>query len=303
MTRAGVIAAVLLVAAFARAANDPGIVTHTARSDDTLALLAAEYYADRNLAVFIMVENGMTHPRPLKAGERLRIPTAWKYTCVSGDSLVKLSATFLGDERRAPFLAEFNDLAKNAALAPGQDLMIPFHVRHVAQEKESLSQIAAAFYGDSKRAELLRGYNFRERDEKLLKKGDSVIVPVVDVRVRAEKLPAPDAETAQREKKRREATQAVAKALPAARESWRAGDYAAVKRDLASIELEALEPASAADVAFLLGSAYVAFGDDDSALAAYKKVLERIPDYVVEAIAWSPKIGKVWVRAGGTVKK
>ena len=30
---------------------------------------------------------------------------------------------------------------------------------------------------------------------------------------------------------------------------------------------------------------------------------QRKPDYLVEAIAWSPKIGKVWVRAGGTVKK
>ena len=63
-----------LLAVPARADRD--YLTYKVRAGDSLALLAAEYYGDRNHAVFIMVANKLDHPRPLKPGEKLRIPVS-----------------------------------------------------------------------------------------------------------------------------------------------------------------------------------------------------------------------------------
>ena len=54
-------------------------------------------------------------------------------------------------------------------------------------------------------------------------------------------------------------------------------------------------------MAFLLGSAYVAFGDEESARAQFKKVLARQPEFPVRADVTSPKITQVWKSAGGSV--
>lgn len=282
-----------------QAAEEPltAQLVHQVRKGDTLELLAAEYYGDRQLAVFIMVENGMAHPRPLRPGETLKIPTAWKYRAVAGDTIPKLAERFLGDARRATYLADFNRMPADAVLVEGQPITVPFHVTHVAANRETLASIAAAFYGDSSKAELLRGYNFKSG--RLLKKGEAVIVPIVHVRVRESKLPIPDPDTLEREQRIREETQRAREALTRAREAWSEGDYAQVKRGLATLDLQTLEAEAAADVAFLLGAAYVAFGDEDSALAHFKKALERRPDFSVRADEVSPKVRRVWERAGG----
>jgi LysM repeat protein len=286
----------------ARAQSEPPAalksnVVHTVQAGDTLELLAAEFYGDRLFATFIMAENRMTHPRPLRSGEKLRIPTAWKYSVVRGETLDGLAGKFLGDARRAPYLADFNGLAASTTLGDGQKLTIPFHVRHVAADKETLASLAATFYGDSRKAELLRGYNFLQA--KLVKKGEELIVPISHVRVRDAKLPALDAASQVREQKTREEMARARDALPEAREAWRAGAFGTVKRSLATLDPEFLESDVAAEVGFLLGSTYVAFGDEDSALANFKKVLERKTDFVVRSQETSPKIRRVWERAGG----
>ena len=55
------------------------------KQGDSLELIAAEFYGDRMKAVFIMVENKLTHARPLKPGERLRIPVNREITTSPGD--------------------------------------------------------------------------------------------------------------------------------------------------------------------------------------------------------------------------
>jgi hypothetical protein len=45
----------------------------------------------------------------------------------------------------------------------------------------------------------------------------------------------------------------------------------------------------------------VAFGDDTSAIANFRKVLERKPEHRVHARDTSPKIRAVWERAGGRI--
>ena len=291
------------VPGFAQNGDEQGrsILVHTVRRDDSLQLLAAEYYADRRYAVFIMFMNGMSHPRPLRPGERLKIPTAWKYSAVAQETCDMLAERFLGDGRRGAFLAEVNSLAPDESLALGQEVQIPFHIRYTADSNETLRAVAATFYGDSRKADLLRAYNFKSGG--VLKKGETVIVPITEVQVRPEKLPAADPEEKKREQRRKEMTERVGGKLRRARDAWTAGEYGVVRAELEDLDVEYLEDDKAVAVAFLRGCAFVAIGDEAFAKANFEKVLGRSPDFRVHARDVSPKIRQVWERAGGKVDK
>jgi LysM repeat protein len=277
-------------------------VTHRVRQGDSLELIAAEFYGDRTKAVFIMVENRMTHARPLKPGERLRIPISREVTTSPGDSIESLAGAYLGNPRRGPFLADFNGISPDARLPAGTVLTIPFTITHTAAATESISDIAKAYFGDGKNAELLRRYNFLEKSS--LDRGETLIVPVYHVRLSATRMPALDAESKARRDHRREAAARVAKALPAARQAWKVGDFAGVKAQLAQLEpdLDYLDTGEAVDVGVLLGAAHVAYDDDELALATFKRVIERQSNYALSRYQYSPKILAVWQKAGGQIE-
>lgn len=282
------------------AANDT--ITHRVKAGDSLELIAAEFYGDRTKAVFIMVENRLTHARPLKAGERLRIPISREVTTAPGDTFKSVATTFLGSARRGPFLADFNGMAPDDSLPAGTFLTIPFTILHVAAATEPISDIAKAYFGDGKNAEMLRRYNFL--DKSVLDKNETLIVPVYHVRLSAAKTPALDAESKARRDHRREASARVAKALPAARQAWKDGDFAGVKGALAQLEpdLDYLDASEAVDVGVLLGAAHVAYDDAELALATFKRVVDRQGSTKLRRYAYSPKILAVWQKAGGQIE-
>jgi predicted Zn-dependent protease len=121
LRRLAVIAAVALIGGIARGdrATPPQTIEHKVKAGDTLALLAAEYYGDRNHQIFIMVANRLDHPRALVAGERLVIPASREITADVGDTFASLAATYLGDARRGEFLATFNGLGAGDTPAAG----------------------------------------------------------------------------------------------------------------------------------------------------------------------------------------
>lgn len=280
-------------------AQDMPTIRHRVKPGDSLALLAAEYYGDRRHAVFILVANGLTHPRALRPREVLKIPMNRKITAKAGDTLETIAEQHLGDARRAPFLAEFNNLAKSSSVAVGQVIEVPFHVTHRAASDEKVTDIAAAYFGDKRKAKLLREYNFLKKDT--VSKGDSIIIPINHVRVQASKLPPPDADSTARVAKRAEMQKKAKELLPTVRSAWNEGDYGAVKRALTPLSTEYLDVELAVEVGVLLGAAYVAFGDADSALVTFRKVLARRSQHTLSAYRYSPKVRNVWTRAGGTV--
>ena len=290
--------AVLLAVATPARADEGGIQLYRVKQGDTLELVAAEFYGDRNHAIFIMAENKMTHPRPLHPGERLRVPVNRDITTNANDTFETLAAQYLGNPRRGPFLADFNHMSADDSLPAGTSLTVPFHVSHQAQSTETLASIAAAYTGDPKNAELLRRYNFLERDQ--IEKGETIVVPIHNVPVKAAKLPPIDADSKQRRDQRAAAEKAAAAALPIARAAWRAGDYTEVKNQLVTIEQDDRDFLSAqtvADVGVLLGCAYVAADDHALAIAAFKHVLERKPHQALDPYHYSPKVIEIWQKA------
>jgi len=299
-----VAAAVLVVALRAPAhAQEPnGTLLYKVKQNDSLPLIAAEFYGDRNKAIFIMVANKMEHPRKLRAGERLKIPVSRQLITSAGDTFETLAKAYLGDPRRGSFLAKFNSLDEHRSLASGTELSIPFTVTHTAENTESIASITAAYFGDSKNAAVIRGYNFLEKDA--IEKGERVTIPIFNVRLQASKLPSLDADSRKRVDAQHRARERAATALPAARQAWRDGDFAGVKDALAELEseLDYLDALQAADAGVLLGATHIAYNDTKLAQVAFKRVLSRRPAHQLNAYLFSPKVLAAWKEAGGTVE-
>lgn len=270
------------------------------RQGDTLQIIAAEYYGDRNKAIFIMVENKITHAKPLRPGERLRIPMEREITTSPEDTWETLAGAYLGDGRRGSFLAEFNKMTSEEAVPAGTPLRVPFVVTHTAEATETLASISAAYFGESKHADMLRRYNFREKMS--LEKGESLVVPVFHVRLQASKLPPTDAEAKARQAVRSKAAGDAAKALPKAWQAWRAGEYAEIETLLSKLNLDYLETDQAVDVSLLRGLAHVAEDKEDIAAEDFRKLREKKQGHVLRKFDHSPKILEIWEKAGGKVE-
>jgi LysM repeat protein len=286
---------VMLLAA--PAAADRDYLTHKVKEGDTLGLLAAEYYGDRNHAVFILVANKLVHPRPLKKNEKLRIPVSRDVTVAVGDSWESLAENHLGDKRRGRYLAEFNGASPAASLAAGLVISVPFHVTHTAAADESLNSISLAYFGESGSAPMLRGYNFLQTDT--VPRGQSLVIPIHHVKVRDSVMPPADEESKARTQKRRRMIEEAGDKLPRAIAAWRRGDYGDVKRELIELDLDFLDADRAAAMGAVLVAGYVAIGDEDWAVATFRRVIERSPRAMLSPYRYSPRIQTVWKKAGG----
>jgi LysM repeat protein len=305
--------AVALVVLGISAAASAKVVVYSAKSGDTPESIAADYYGNRSQAIFILETNGLERDKPLRPGQKVRIPTAFHYRVRKGDTLEGLAKRFLDDGRRAPFLAAFSGLRPTDKLREGQDLLIPFQHVHRTEVPESLQSVARAFYGDASKAKLLADYNFRSAP--MLAKGERVLVPIGHVHIRAVKLqpvverpvgkmkeaPAPVVMVAppkEAQKREAELAEKVGKSLAIAEKAYKDGSYSDVPAVLDKVLTEE-EPSEAqlAELFRLKAFAYVALGLDDLAVNAFREVLARKPDVALDEATVSPKIRAALDRA------
>jgi LysM repeat protein len=309
------VAAALFVLLFSFPASAK-VVVYSSRPGDTPESIAADYYGNRSQAIFIVETNGLERDKPLKPGQRVRIPTAFHYRVRKGDTLEGLAQKFLDDKRRSPFLAAFSGLRPTDKLREGQDLLIPFQHVHRTEVPESLQSVARSFYGDASKAKLLADYNFRTAP--MMAKGEKILVPISHVHIRAVKLqpivekpvvgsskvkevpvptlaPAPAKEAQKREA---ELAEKVGKELAVAEKAYKDGSYSDVPAMLDKV-LTAEEPSESqlAELFRLKAFAYVALGLDDLAVNAFREVLARKPDVALDEATVSPKIRAALERA------
>jgi hypothetical protein len=292
----------MTVAAMAQRANEPAAVLYRVKRDDTLELLAAEYYGDRRHAVLIAAENGIDPVRqpfakPLRPNIRLRIPINRQVTTDVGDTLASLAAAHLGDERRAKFLAGFNEerqleLPADVPLAAGQVLDIPIQVRHRLGAQETLASLAARYFGSERKADLIREYNFL--DTPTVAPGTLLVIPIHRITVQPTRLAEPDAAARERAERHREMQASARSALAASRMAWRDGDFVAVKDALSTLDLDYLFTTDVIETGVLLGSAWVALEEPEKAVVVFREVLVRAPAHELDPHLISPKIRAVW---------
>ena len=282
-----VVALVLLCALASPAAAR--MIIHTVKSGDTLEVLAAEYYGNRQNAVYIMAANNMTHPRALSIGRRLKIPTAWHYKLKKGETLDHVAELYVGDKRRAPFLAEFSGYRGVEDVRAGQDILIPFHLTHQATAPETLGMVAAALLGDSKKGDLLRRYNFRQ--SATLTRGERIVVPITHVKVRESKMPKFGDVAAEEVAARRATSARVAAGFDDAMRLYRDGQFAEViSRLIKMLSEEDPTEDEIAQMQELIAFCYVALDQQDLAVRAFREVLNRKPATVYDEAEVSPKI-------------
>ncbi len=291
--------ALALVAALAASAYAQGnTLQYRVKQDDTLDVIAAEIYGDRAQAKLIVAENKLKQKR-VQQGQRIKVPITRDVITEKGDTFESLAQTHLGDARRAVVLADFNEHDVNDVPAIGTTISIPIQITHVAQGPESLAQIATLYWNDPKQADVLKRYNFLDRPS--VEKGETVVVPMIKVRVR--KPLAVDNDGKERRDTQRKAEDDAMRALPAARTAWLSGDFASVKAvlDPLSARIDYLETPQAIEVGLLLGKAQLAFDDTAHAVESFTHVLGRRPSYQLNGYFESPKVIEAWKKAGGHV--
>lgn len=299
--RHALVVALLLAPAAALADARTDTITVRAKQNDSFGLIASEYYGDRNKAAFILAENKIVHPKPLRPGQLLRVPVLRELVTAPGDTFPSLAEALLGDARRGGFLAEVNKLSPDDSLPAGVALVVPFTVTHTAQGTESLEALAANYYGDRKHADVLRRFN--NLDKPAIEKGEAIVVPAFNLRMHPGRvLPSGDPDAKTRRAKREDTQRLAASALPAAKHAWRIGEYAAVKKQLEPVDPAYLDTAQAVELGILLGSAHVAFKEDEAALAAFRRVLDRKPSHKLRKLDHAPKVIAVWTKADGQVE-
>ncbi len=296
---AGLVATLLAITSSPARADEPDVMIYKVKPGDTLDLVAAELYGDHAQVILLVAANKLVKPRPLRPGEKLRVPRNREYVTQPGDKLSALATVLLGDERRAWLLASLNKLDETAPLPAGTVLQIPLHIPHVPAGPEPLASIAQQYLGDARSAELIKRYNALDHD--LVDKGEALEIPLTTVRVR--KLPPLDADSQLRRDKADANERAVGIALPQAQRAWRDGDFDLVRKLLAPIDLDFIDPPSAIAAAVLRGKAELAFDDPDAvkrATEAFKAAIERgaLP---LRAFDASPKVRAAWTGAGGPI--
>ena len=123
--------------------------THTVLAGETLPTLALRYYGDAALDRLSATASGIADPAVVDVGQRLAFPDYTRYTVVTGDTLSALAARFYGDAQLHRLIATASGIADPDVIHAGQQLIIPEITRHTVVAGDTLSALAARFYGDA----------------------------------------------------------------------------------------------------------------------------------------------------------
>ncbi|MBI3178374.1 MAG: LysM peptidoglycan-binding domain-containing protein [Deltaproteobacteria bacterium] len=289
----------LWVAAPASAAD----IIHLAGADENVESIARIYYGSAWKAVYIAARNGLGTSDKV-AGKRLVIPASWLYKVKRGDSLAVLAQRHLGDGERYKAVMLFNDIKDVSQLAPGQELLMPFHLFHVVQTGENPSGISRRYYRTTRNANLLTEYN----RVSACRTGQKIVVPIFDratIEAKARKAAPPKPAPAAAAKSaappsKGQATTDARRHLNTAIARYQTGEF-----DEACLELEglledlALEGADKVALIQHLGFCAIAHGDNAAASDYFRKWIEMDSKAGLNPITTSPKILAVFHEVAG----
>ena len=292
--RRAVFVALLLLSLLDTSAARAQRVVHRARFGETLASIAKHYYGKKDFANFIKLTNGRDDS-PVRAGERIRVPTSWFYVTPKRAKLQSLAKRLLGRRIRSVALLAFNTrLQRRRAVPKGTKLLVPFNINHLVTAGETFAAISIRYYGSASNARLISNYNGLRGTQPAAQ--TSLQVPIGRVRIRRERLLALTNDrvlgvSPSRQRADRAALQ-EANGMLRRGESWRV--------PLRLIRLLAREQASdtyIAEVYKLLAVAYVAIDQPSLAVRAFQEALLRQPNMTLDPVTHSPKVIRAFTEA------
>jgi LysM repeat protein len=286
---------ILLVATLCATAPDANAFVHVVRPKETLADIAKRLYGDSTREGLLAGANALDVQggSAIVPGMHLQIPACDFHRVGEHETWASIARDFLGDDKRADYLARANDALAWIAPSPGQEVRVPYVLTYIAAEGDTTLAIARKYLGDANKAWELDAYNGK-KDWKLLR-GEVVLVPISSLELtdmgRAEAL----GEDARGRREAGGATLAAqrkaAAEIPLLLADVRAGRYVdAVARGNRLAAQADLSRAQLASIDRALVEAYVALDAAGPAAAACDEWHKNEPGATLDPVYVSPKI-------------
>jgi len=287
----------------------PRALQHRLKPGETAAKLAKRFYGRPFAARVLLLANGINglakRPPALKEGTMIRMPTAWSYRIRPGDTFAGLARDYLGDHRKAGFLAWVNGKDVRKPAPPGHVIIVPALVTVKVPRRLTLAKLAALLLDRKPKSEAVKRLvrRIRKYHGRRLRFGrrQSLVVPLIRLRLLGwflpSGLPLKDPGTLRRA---RSLVQQGARDL-------RAGRYLEVAVGLAPVaRMSGLGSLLQILTHRLLCTAYVALARPGLALTAARAVLRLDPGFKPDPVQMSPKVRAVYRGAasgGGATRR
>jgi hypothetical protein len=159
---------------------------HTMQPGETLAQLAIVYYGSARFEPLLIGANGLdAHGSATIPGMRVEVPAPGHHRVTEGETWLDLAERFLGDRRRAEYLAKANNAVAWVPPSLAQEVQVPAVLVHLGGDDEKMSVLAARYLGNANRYWELNAYNFRKNDGSKksdeVTHGEVVLVPLFEL--------------------------------------------------------------------------------------------------------------------------
>jgi LysM repeat protein len=265
---------------------------HVVRPGETLASIATRYYGDARRESVLVSENGLTTQggAAIVVGLRLVIPRVAYHRVQAGETWAQIATLHYGDPRRASAIIDANSQVSGSQPDEGAELLVPYPLRHVARQNDTMRRVAQLYYGDQGESTRLMRFNASRRQR--LSRGQIVLVPLADLVLSDEGRQVIEAAIGEplRGGELRTLQTTINDELPVLREHVHRGRYpeaiAVGNRLLGAGELTGNQVVT---IQRELAIAYVALDRPDLAADAFAQALERQPDLELDSRRTSPE--------------
>jgi LysM repeat protein len=288
-----IVIAILVLLAGTAHADGPAFV-HVVLPGETLASIAQRYYGDARRESVLVAENGLTTQggAAIVVGLRLVIPVVSYHRVQPGQTWAQIATQHYGDPRRVSALIEANPQVQSAQPDVGAELLVPYPLRHVCRQNDTIRRVAGLYYGDEGEAARLMRFN-AIRGRGRLSRGQIVLVPLPTLLLSEEGrhviAEAPGQRPEAGEVRNLQAE--INDQLPPLREHVQRGRYAeAVALGNHLLGGGQLTGNQLVTIQRELAVAYVALDRTDLAIDSFYVALGQQPDFEIDTQRTSPRV-------------
>ncbi|QQR91952.1 MAG: hypothetical protein IPJ88_03330 [Myxococcales bacterium] len=268
--------------------------------------MAQRFYGDTSYEKILVAANGLNSNggSAIVVGLQLIVPYSYYHPVEHGESWTRLAERFYGDGKRANVLMASNSGSPDKQPEEGSQLLIPFAVRHIADQRDDLAKISLRYYGSKSQAASLRRFNSIPRNR--LARGQIVLVPLAELTLsdQGKKYIQEQSGSDLAAGDLRALQEKLSERLPKLREDVRRGKYiAALALGHEMLGSGALAVSQRIAVLKELATVYVALDEHDMAVKFFARALRLRPDLELDTAKTSPKVISALDKARSTYRK